>query len=194
MLGDYIKKLFLIVIFFFLLFIPLNLFGQQLFREIGQVTKSNSEMVVPFSIQAPMDVYQSHQVHRRFNVVGRKRSGYVCTPNTSRIEILNGLEFYNHSYGEFNVVPNEYYTKTPKCIDVVNVATTACNKYPMIKIKDRSMNFLEEEAVIITGPTQRLPGNWGDPERPTPVGDFLLPMLFFVGIYIFLRVIKEFKN
>ena len=56
---------------------------------------------------------------------------------------------------------------------------------PTINSRGEVVSVESEEAVVETDGMQALPGNWGEPGMP--IGDFALPILLFVGVYVLVR-------
>ena len=143
-------------------------------------------MVEPFSSQMPIDVYQSRHIHHSDVKVGYQYRNSVSHPEMRRIEIVSGVQKYQ-SDGRIalsGVQNNGYYTHTPQRIETTESKVTY-NSLPTINSRGEVVSVESEEVVVETGGMQALPGNWGEPGMP--IGDFALPMLLLVGVYVLVR-------
>lgn len=142
-------------------------------------------MVEPFSSQMPIDVYQSRHLHRSNVKVGYQYRNNVSQPEMRRVEIVSGAQRYHQDSrmvlsGAQN---NGYYTRTPQRMEITETKV-AYNSFPTINSRGEVVSAESEETVVETGMAQALPGNWAE---PGPIGDFVLPMLLLVGVYILVR-------
>ena len=182
---------------FLFLFILLDLSAQQpMFGSTFKNTNVNREgMVSPFSSQIPSDIYQRRDVfhHSDINIKYQPRPE-VSRPTHYKHDIVIGLQNQNR----INQVAlwqssNEYYTRTPQKINLPVEQKVTYNSFPTINSKGEVVaEETTPESIVEIGPQQRLPGNWSEPGMP--IGDFLLPMLLFVLIYISFRFLKGFNN
>ena len=143
-------------------------------------------MVEPFSSQMPIDVYQSRYNHRSDVKVGYQYRNSVSQPEMRRVEIMSGVQKYQSDSrmvlsGAQN---NGYYTYTPQRMEATESKVTY-NSLPTINSRGEVVSVESEEAVVETDGMQALPGNWGEPGMP--IGDFALPMLLLVGVYVLVR-------
>lgn len=143
-------------------------------------------MVEPFSSQMPIDVYQSRYNHRSDVKVGYQYRNSVSQPEMRRVEIMSGVQKYQSDSrmvlsGAQN---NGYYAYTPQRMEATESKVTY-NSLPTINSRGEVVSVESEEAVVETDGMQALPGNWGEPGMP--IGDFVLPILLFVGVYVLVR-------
>ena len=143
-------------------------------------------MVEPFSSQMPVDVYQSRHIHHSDVKVGYQYRNSVSHPEMRRIEIVSGVQKYQSDsrIALSGVQNNGYYTHTPQRIETTESKVTY-NSLPTINSRGEVVSVESEEVVVETGGMQALPGNWGEPGMP--IGDFALPMLLLVGVYVLVR-------
>lgn len=176
------KKTLFVFLFLLALSFP-ELSAQQMFRYIESVSKSQSGMVVPFSTQVP---YKQRHIHRSNINVEYHRRDNVSRPVAGNHEIVAGWQNQQVdsrlTLGSSSV---SYYTQTPKMVNVAVVEKVAYNSFPTINSRGEVISVAAEEAIVETREAQSLPGNWGEPGMP--IGDFALPMLLLVGVYILVR-------
>lgn len=143
-------------------------------------------MVEPFSSRMSIDVYQSRYNHRSDVKVGYQYRNSVSQPEMRRVEIMSGVQKYQSDsrIALSGVQNNGYYTHTPQRMETIE-SKVMYNSLPIINSRGEVVSVESEEEVVETGGMQALPGNWGEPGMP--IGDFALPMLLLVGVYVLVR-------
>ena len=174
------------VIVVFLLLFVCDISAQQLFRGGEQNFQSRSGMVTPFSTQTPIDVYQQRQLfrsninveyHRRDNVSRSVRGNHDIVTGWQNQRVDNRLTVGGSSVS--------YYTQTPKMVNDAVVEKVTSNSFPSIDSKGDVISVASEEGVVeTTGMAKAFPDDWG---QPGPIGDFALPMLLLVAVYVLVR-------
>lgn len=175
------------IILSLLLLVLSNLSAQQIFREDVQNFGGDRGMVTPFSTQTPIDVYQQRHIQRSNISVEYHRRDNVSRPVRSNHELVTSWQ-YQHSDNGRVVLSNQsngVYTQTPKDVNSVVAQNVTYNSIPTINSRGEVIAIEGEEAVIETGAVQSLPGSWGEPGLP--LGDFVLPMLLLVAVYVLVR-------
>ena len=143
-------------------------------------------MVEPFSSQMSINVYQPRYNHRSDVKVGYQYRNSVLQPEKRRVEIMSGVQKYqSDSRMVLSGAQNKgYYTYTPQRMETIE-SKVMYNSLPIINSRGEVISVATEESTIETGLVQSLPGNWGEPGMP--IGDFALPMLLLVGVYVLVR-------
>ena len=180
------KKTLFVFLFLLALSFP-ELSAQQMFRDIESVSKSQSGMVVPFSTQVPTNVYKQRHIHRSNINVEYHRRDNVSRPVHHNGDLVMGWQSQriDNSRLVFSNQSNGYYTQTPKSVNEAVAERVTYNSFPTINSRGWVVSVESEEVVVETGGMQALPGNWGEPGMP--IGDFALPMLLLVGVYVLVR-------
>ena len=180
------KKPYFIILSLLLLVLS-DISAQQLFQGSVSNTKTSREMVAPFSNQTPVDVCQQRHVRRsNINVEYHRRD------NVSRLVHHNGdlvmgwqSQRIDNSRLVFSNQSNGYYTQTPKSVNEAVAERVTYNSFPTINSRGEVMSVATEEATVETGVVQSLPDDL--PEPGLPIGDFALPMLLLVVVYVLVR-------
>ena len=175
------------VIVVFLLLFVCDISAQQLFRGGEQNFQSRSGMVTPFSTQTLIDVYQQRQLFRSNINVEYHRRDNVSRPVHHNGDLVMGWQSQRteNSRLVLSNQSNGYYTQTPKSVNEAVAERVTYNSFPTINSRGEVMSVATEEATVETGVQQQaFPDNWGE---PGPIGDFALPMLLLVAVYVLVR-------
>lgn len=180
------KKSYFIILSLLLLVLS-DISAQQLFQGNVSNTRTSREMVAPFSNQTPVDVYQQRHVRRSNINVEYHRRDNVSRPAHHNGDLVMGWQSQRteNSRLVLSNQSNGYYTQTPKSVNEAVAERVTYNSFPTINSRGEVMNVATEEAAVETGVAQSLPGEWGEPGLP--IGDFALPMLLLVAVYVLVR-------
>ena len=176
-----------VVLVFLLSFALCDISAQQAFSGVEQNPKSKSGMITPFSTQTPTDVYQQRHIQRSNINVEYHRRDNVSRPVHHNGDLVMGWQSQRteNSRLVLSNQSNGYYTQTPKSVNEAVAERVTYNSFPTINSRGEVMSVATEEATVETGVQQQaFPNNWGE---PGPIGDFALPMLLIVAVYVLVR-------